>query len=230
MRILIVDDEQSIREQLENLLKKQKYLVDSVADGEQAIRRILEQPYDLIVLDIMLPKMDGFEVLREIRSEKIDTPILMLTAKGGLEDKVKGLDAGADDYLPKPFSTAEFMARLRALLRRSSHVGSSVLKVKNISLNTMTREVTVNDSLISLTPKEFAILEFLMYNKNRSISRFTLAEHIWGDEFDPFTMSNYIDVHVKNLRRKIGDSDAELLQTIRGIGYILKEDSNENTK
>lgn len=224
MRILIVDDEQSIREQLEDLLKKQKYLVDSVADGEQAIRRILEQPYDLIVLDIMLPKINGLEVLREIRSEKIDTPILMLTAKGALDDKVKGLDAGADDYLPKPFSTAEFMARLRALLRRSSHIGNAVLKLKNISLNTMTRELTVNGSPISLTPKEFALLEFLMYNKNRSVSRFTLAEHIWGDEFDPFTMSNYIDVHIKNLRRKIGDADAELLQTIRGIGYILKED------
>ncbi|MEZ0329367.1 MAG: response regulator transcription factor [Dissulfuribacterales bacterium] len=224
MRILIVDDEQSIREQLEDLLKKQKYLVDTVSDGEQAIRRILEQPYDLIVLDIMLPKINGLEVLREIRSEKIDTPILMLTAKGALNDKVKGLDAGADDYLPKPFSTAEFMARLRALLRRSSHVGNAVLKLKNISLNTMTREITINGNPTSLTPKEFAILEFLMYNKNRSVSRFTLAEHIWGDEFDPFTMSNYIDVHIKNLRRKIGDPNGELLQTLRGIGYILKED------
>jgi DNA-binding response OmpR family regulator len=149
----------------------------------------------------------------------------MLTAKGAVEDKVKGLDYGADDYLAKPFATAELMARIRTLFRRSGEQLHAVLAVNDIALDTKTREVRRQDQIIELTPKEFSILEFLLYNKNRAVSRFTLAEHVWGDAFDPFTMSNFIDVHLKNLRHKIGDSaDNKIIRTIRGIGFIIEDD------
>ena len=224
MRILLVDDEAALREQLGAMLTGQKYIVNTAADGAEALDMIFNQPFDLIILDIMLPKRDGLAVLREIRQADISTPVLMLTAKSGIDDKIKGLDLGADDYLPKPFSAAELLARVRALLRRVSEHASSVLAIKDIRLDTVTREVTVGGQAVQLTPKEFAIIEFLMYNKNRAVSRFSLAEHVWGEDFDPFTMSNYIDVHIKNLRRKIGDHEGCVIRTIRGIGYIVKED------
>ena len=147
----------------------------------------------------------------------------MLTAKGEVHDKIKGLDQGADDYLPKPFSIAELLARIRALLRRSTEPGVPVLGIKDIRLDTITREVTKGAEAIQLTPKEFSILEFLLYNKNRAVSRFSLAEHVWGEDFDPFTMSNYMDVHIKNLRQKIGDVDGSVIRTLRGVGYIIRD-------
>ena len=186
--------------------------------------RIFTQPFDLIILDIMLPKRDGLSVLHEIRQAEIRTPILMLTAKSEIDDKIKGLDQGADDYLAKPFSAAELLARVRALLRRVSENVRPVLEIGNIRLDTIVREVTTGGKPIQLTPKEFAILEFLLYNKNRAVSRFNLAEHVWGEDFDPFTMSNYIDVHIKNLRHKIGDAGGNIIRTIRGVGYIIKEE------
>ena len=202
----------------------QKYMVDTAADGEEALDRIFDQDFDLIILDIMLPKKDGLTVLWEIRQAKIQTPVLLLTARGEIDDKIKGLDQGADDYLAKPFSTAELLARVRALFRRVTEQVTPVLEIGDIRLDTVSREVTADGGAVQLTPKEFAILEFLLYNKNRAVSRFSLAEHVWGDDFDPFTMSNYIDVHIKNLRRKIGDSDGGVIQTIRGVGYIIKEE------
>jgi DNA-binding response OmpR family regulator len=223
VRILLVDDEKDIREQLSRVLAGERYLVDTAGDGDEALDRIFDQAYDLIVLDIMLPKRDGFNLLKEIRTSGIRTPVLMLTARGQIDDKIRGLDQGADDYLVKPFSVAELLARVRALLRRVSEHAVPVLKARDIRLNTITREVTAGTSAVQLTPKEFSILEFLLYNKNRAVSRFSLAEHVWGEEFDPFTMSNYIDVHVKNLRRKIGDSNGSLVRTIRGMGYIIQE-------
>jgi len=225
MRILVIDDEPELLEQIGRALIEQQYTVDLVTDGEKAMERLYCDPYDLILLDIMLPVMDGFDVLREMRAENINTPVLMLTAKGDIEDRVKGLDLGADDYLPKPFSIAELMARVRALLRRNSRNGSSLLQVKNIKLNTSTREITVDNKPVKLTPKEFLILEFLLYNKNRAVSRFNIAEHVWGDEFDPFTMSNNIDVHVKNLRRKTNDIEGKLVTTVRGVGYMVIDES-----
>jgi DNA-binding response OmpR family regulator len=224
MRILLVDDESAIREQLGAMLTSQRYIVESVADGEKALERIYDQPYDLIILDIMLPKLDGLAVLREVREAKIGTPVLMLTARGEIGDKIKGLDQGADDYLAKPFSAAELLARVRALLRRASEHGKPVLEVKGIQLDTVAREVKMHGQAVELTPKEFSVFEFLLYNKNRAVSRFSLAEHVWGDDFDPFTMSNYIDVHIKNLRRKIGDSGGVIIRTLRGVGYIIKEE------
>jgi DNA-binding response OmpR family regulator len=224
MRILIVDDEIKLLQQLQEAITADKYDVDTAADGEAALDRLFANPYDLVILDIMLPVMDGLNVLREMRRADIKTPVLMLTAKGDIEDRIRGLDLGADDYLAKPFSIAELMARIRALLRRTSDQGISLLGTGTLTLNTATREVEINNQPVNLTPKEFSILEFLLYNKNRTISRFNLAEHVWGDEFDPFTMSNFIDVHIKNLRRKIGDSNGAIIQTIRGIGFLVKDD------
>lgn len=224
MKILIVDDEPQFLKQLKQSLTGYKYDVDTAVDGEEALDKLFASLYDLILLDIMLPKIDGLAVLKEIRHADIKTPVLMLTAKGEIEDRVKGLDLGADDYLAKPFSIAEMMARIRALLRRTSDHGTSILKIRDITLNTMTREVMKNNKFINLTAKEFAIFEFLLYNKNRAISRFSMAEHVWGDDFDPFTMSNYIDVHIKNLRRKISDISGTVIQTIRGVGYLIKDD------
>ncbi len=223
MRILLVDDEPELLEQVGRMLRRQNYTVDTAMDGETALEQLFAEPYDLVLLDIMLPEKDGFAVLRELRAEKISTPVLMLTARGEVDDRVKGLDLGADDYLAKPFSMAELLARIRALLRRGGVHGSSILQLLDLRLNTATREVSRGDQAVSLTPKEFSILEFLLYNKNRAVSRFSMAEHVWGDDFDPFTMSNNIDVHIKNIRRKINDVDGKLIGTVRGIGYMSRD-------
>ncbi len=224
MRILIVDDEENLVEQIRLALTQQKYTVDTAFDGEEALEKIYVEPYDLILLDIMLPKRDGFGVLFELRDEKNSTPVLMLTAKGAIEDKIKGLDMGADDYLAKPFSMEELLARMRALLRRSNELVSPILEIDTIILDPAKREVHKDGQLLELTLKEFSILEFLMYNINRAISRVSIAEHVWGDEFDPWTMSNSIDVHIKNLRKKIDDSKGQIIRTVRGVGYIIKDD------
>ncbi len=231
MRILVVDDETDLQEQICRVLVEQNYICDTAENGEEALERLFSDPYDLVILDIMLPGKDGFEVLQEIRKDKIATPVLMLTARGEIEDRVRGLDLGADDYLAKPFSVSELLARIRVLLRRADNHSSAVLTMENIQLNTATREVFRGKEQISLTPREFSIFEFLLYNRNRAISRFTMAEHVWGDEFDPFIMSNNIDVHIKNLRKKIGEKGGRLILTVRGIGYIIKDSNpDENTK
>lgn len=222
MKILIVDDDCSLLEQLQQILTRQRYIVETAADGEEALDKLCENPFDLIVLDIMMPKIDGLTALRQMRKMGIDTPVLMLTAKGDAANKVKGLDLGADDYLAKPFSLDELLARVRALLRRSGSQCESVLRVQDLALDTISRKVTKCGNPVELTPREFSILEFLLHNKNRAVSRFSLAEHVWGDDFDPFSMSNFMDVHVKNLRQKIGDSGpGKIIRTIRGIGYII---------
>ena len=224
MKILVVDDAPDLLDQLRRELTRQKYDVDTAADGETALDKLFDNSYDLVLMDIMLPKIDGLTVLKELRRAKTQTPVLMLTARGAVEDRIKGLDFGADDYLAKPFAMAELMARIRSLLRRGGEQGDAVLAIRDITLDTKNREVRKKDLRLELTPKEFSILEFLLYNKNRAVSRFTLAEHVWGDEFDPFTMSNFIDVHIKNLRRKLGDADAKtIIRTIRGIGFIIEE-------
>ncbi len=224
MRVLIVDDEPELCEQIAQTLRQQQYTVDTAGDGDLALEMIFSDPYDLIVLDIMLPGKDGFAVLDELRQEGVATPVLMLTAKGEVANRVKGLDLGADDYLHKPFSMAELLARIRALLRRSHEQVSPLLVIGPISLDTNTRIVTLGNEPVNLTPKEFSLLEFLFYNRNRAISRFNMAEHVWGDAFDPFTMSNNIDVHIKNLRRKLDDQAGRIIATVRGIGYMARDD------
>ena len=223
MRVLIIEDEPELREQIATTLRRQNYTVDTAGDGAIGLDMVCTEPYDLLILDIMLPVQDGFAVLRELRAENIATPVLMLTARVEVEDRVRGLDLGADDYLLKPFSMAELLARIRALLRRSHTQTSPLLIVGDIHLDTGTREVSRNGQPVSLTPKEFALLEFLLYNRNRAISRFNLAEHVWGDAFDPFTMSNTIDVHIRNLRRKLDDQAGQVIVTVRGIGYMVRD-------
>ena len=223
MRVLIIEDEPELRAQIAETLRQQNYTVDTAGDGVTGLERACTEPYDLLILDIMLPVQDGFTVLREMRAEQVATPVLMLTARVEVEDRVRGLDLGADDYLLKPFSMAELLARIRALLRRSHTQASPLLTVGDIHLDTGTREVTRSGRPVSLTPKEFALLEFLLYNRNRAISRFNLAEHVWGDAFDPFTMSNTIDVHIRNLRRKLDDQAGQVIVTVRGIGYMVRD-------
>ena len=223
MRVLIIEGEPELRAQIADTLRQQNYTVDTAGDGVTGLERACTEPYDLLILDIMLPVQDGFAVLREMRAEQVATPVLMLTARVEVEDRVRGLDLGADDYLLKPFSMAELLARIRALLRRSHTQASPLLTVGDIHLDTGTREVTRSGRPVSLTPKEFALLEFLLYNRNRAISRFNLAEHVWGDAFDPFTMSNTIDVHIRNLRRKVDDQAGEVIVTVRGIGYMVRD-------
>ena len=226
MKILIVDDEEMLLNQLKHAFEKQRYLVETALDGEEALRILDENPVDLIILDIMLPKRDGLSVLEEIRANGLKTPVIMLTARVATQDKVKGLDKGADDYLAKPFSFDELLARIRALFRRANDQHDLILQIGDLQLDPGKREVTKAGVPIQLTAREFSVLEFLLYNKNRAVSRFNLAEHVWGDDFDPFSMSNFMDVHMKNLRKKIGDSGSgAIIRTIRGVGYIISDDT-----
>lgn len=224
MRILIVDDDAHLLQQLKTVLREQHYAIETACDGLRALEAVSQNIFDLIVLDTMMPNVDGLSFLREIRKESIDTPVLMLSARGATEDRIKGLDLGADDYLAKPFSLDELLARIRALLRRKNNQADSILRAGNIQLDTIARTVTKAGGQIDLTPREFAILEFLLYNKNRVVTRFSLAEHVWTDEFDPFSMSNFMDVHIKNLRRKIdGPARDGIIETVRGVGYTISE-------
>lgn len=224
MRILIIDDEGALLEQLQQILSRERYIVETAADGESALDRLFDASFDLIILDIMMPEIDGLSVLESARKAGIGTPVLMLTAKDDIEDRIKGLDLGADDYMSKPFSLEELLARIRALLRRSGGQAEPVLKILDLQLDTVSREVTKGGQPVVLTPREFSILEFLLYNKNRAVSRLSLAEHVWGDAFDPFSMSNFMDVHIKNLRHKIGDTGMDsIIRTIRGVGYIIED-------
>lgn len=221
MHILVVDDEAAMRDQLRQTLSQQHYEVATAARGEEALDKLCNDTYDLVLLDIMMPGLDGMAVLREMRRIGLNTPVLMLSARGETTDRVQGLDQGADDYLAKPFSMAELLARIRSLLRRRGG-RDPVMTVGHISLDTVSRTVTSYGSPVPLTAKEFAILEFLIYNKGRAVSRFNLAEHVWGDDFDPFTMSNFIDVHLKNLRKKTANAAGDsIIRTIRGVGYII---------
>ena len=222
MKILIVDDDLVLLQQLQSALEGRNYTTLTARNGDEALDAFHESAYDLVILDIMMPGLDGLSFLREIRDGKDETPVLMLSAKGDIEDKIRGLDLGADDYLSKPFSVNELLARVRALLRRKNGPGDSLMKIGNLTLDTVSRQVSVDDCEVDLTPKEFAILEFLAYNKNRVVSRLSLAEHIWHDDFDPFVMSNIMDVHIKNLRRKIGVARGYNLRTVRGVGYLLR--------
>lgn len=224
MKNLIVDDDCVLLEQLRAILEEQRYVIETAQNGAKALEMLFSEAYDLLVLDVMMPGLDGLAVLREVRSESLDIPVLMLSAKGDIEDKIRGLDLGADDYLSKPFSLSELLARVRALLRRKGGGGDSVLRAENLVLDTVRRTIEKEGIPLELTPKEFSILEFLLYNKGRVVSRLILAEHIWQDDFDPFSMSNSMDVHIKNLRRKIGDNAREgMIKTVRGIGYLLKD-------
>jgi DNA-binding response OmpR family regulator len=223
MRILIVEDEEKLALALKRGLERKGYAVDCAFDGEEGEYQIETgaEDYDLIILDIMLPKKDGMEVCREIRAKNINLPVLMLTARDKTEDKVLGLDSGADDYLVKPFSFEELLARIRALLRRPKELFPEELKIRDITMNCATRKVFKKGREIPLTTKEFSLLEFLMRNVNQVVNREQIIAHVWDYDFDSF--SNVVDVHIKNLRKKLEDKGEEkLIETIRGAGYRLK--------
>lgn len=221
MRILVVDDDRRLCSVIKRGLLEETYAVDVAYDGEEGEYMGEVNPYDLIILDIMMPKKDGIEMCKELRSKRINTPILMLTAKDAVEDRVRGLDAGADDYMVKPFSFNELLARVRALLRREAVTKSPEIKLGDLVLNTLTREVRRGDRTIELTTKEYVILEYFMRHPNVVVTRTMLEEHAWDYDFD--SMSNLIDVYIRRLRRKLDDNENEsVLQTVRGAGYRLK--------
>jgi len=224
MRILVVEDERKVASFIRQGLEEEGYAVEVVGDGAAALERLIEGPStDLVVLDIGLPKLDGLVVLKAARQQKIQAPVLLLTARDRLSDKVAGLDLGADDYLTKPFAFDEFLARVRALLRRGGGQRAPVLRVGDLSLDPATREVTRGRRRVTLTAREYALLEYLMRSAGRVLTRPMLAQHVWGLEFDP--ESNIVDVYVGYLRRKIdGEGEPPLVHTVRGAGYVLKEE------
>jgi len=222
MHILVVDDETKVASFIQRALEAEHYEVDVVHDGEAALQRARIDNYDLLILDVMLPKRDGLEVLRELRQGGSQLPVLLLTARAGVSDKVSGLDLGADDYLTKPFIVEELLARVRALLRRGGGTPAPTLKIADLVLDPATRKVTRCNRPIELTAREYALLEFFLRNCGRVLSRAVIAQHVWGVSFDTFT--NVIDVYVNYLRKKIdADFETKLLHTVRGVGYVLKE-------
>ena len=222
MRILLVEDDQKVASFIRKGLEEEGYAVDVAAEGEAGLFMGLDRLHDLIILDVMLPKKPGFQVLRELRQAKVATPVLMLTARDTVEDKVQGLDAGADDYLTKPFVFAELLARVRALLRRRAEARSPKLQVADLVLDPATRSVTRGGQPITLTNREFALLEYLMRNAGRVLTRTAITEHVWDYDFDSGT--NVIDVYVNYLRKKIdAGHEPKLLHTVRGVGYVLRE-------
>jgi len=222
MRILVVEDEAKVGSFIRRALEEESYAIDLCVDGAEGLDLALAGTYDLIVLDVMLPRLSGLEILQRLRKEKVKTPVLILTARAQLEQKVKGLDAGADDYLTKPFAIEELLARVRALLRRGMGESAGLLQVEDVVLNPATREVTRGGQRLDLTTKEYALLEYFMRNPGRILTRPMIAEHVWNLDFDTFT--NVIDVYINYLRKKIdADFSPKLLQTVRGVGYVLKE-------
>jgi heavy metal response regulator len=222
MRILLIEDEKKVANFIERGLKEEYYAVDVVYDGENGIYMAEVNEYDLIILDIVLPVKDGISICKELRKKKIYVPILMLTVKDGVQDKVLGLDSGADDYVTKPFAFEELLARVRALLRRKNQNVTTVLKVADLELNQLTHEVKRAGKEIALTMKEYTLLEYLMLNTNQIVTRTMISEHVWNESFDSFT--NVIDVYVNYLRNKIDKGfKKQLIHTVRGIGYVLKE-------
>jgi DNA-binding response OmpR family regulator len=220
VRILVVEDEPGIANFVRQGLMEAGYAVDLAWDGQEGLDYALAADYDALVLDIMLPYMDGLELLRELRDRGYKTPTLMLTARDTVEDRVEGLDVGADDYLVKPFAFPELLARIRALLRRPPLQTGTVLTVGDLQMNTSTRQVRRGNRLVDLSPREYAVLEYLMRHPDQVLTRTQIGEHVWN--FDFYHESNVVDVYIGYLRRKIdGDSDIPLLQTIRGVGYRI---------
>ena len=225
MRILVVEDERDLNRIITKKLKIEGYSVDSCFQGEEAIEYIDMTSYDTIIMDIMMPRKNGYEVLSHMRSKGNTTPVLFLTAKDALEDKVKGLDLGADDYLIKPFHFDELMARIRAMVRRNYGVVSNRIQVANLTLDLDTRVVKRAENIIELSAKEFAILEYMMQNVGIVLSRERLEEHIWSYEYQG--ASNMIDVYIRYLRIKIDKNyEPKLIHTVRGVGYVLREKGN----
>ncbi len=228
MRVLIVEDEKYLAEALSQLLTQQNYTVDTFNDGEEGLDNALTGIYDAIVLDVMLPRINGFDIVKTLREEKISTPIILLTAKSDVKDRIHGLDCGADDYLPKPFDTGELLARLRALTRRGNEVivNNNELKIGDITLDTTTMQLSGTQREASLTKKEFELLEYLIINKSMVISKEQIIEKLWG--FDSEAEGNYAEVYISFLRKKLAFvSKCVTIATVRGIGYRIRSESND---
>ncbi len=222
MRILVVEDEKKVANFIKHGLEEERYIVEIAGDGITGLDIAMNNHFDAMLLDVMLPGKDGFTLLREIRDAGISTPVIMLTARGNVEDRVSGLDLGADDYLPKPFSFEELAARLRSILRRSSPEKTTKLRCGDLILDTVSHLAYRQGREIELTTKEYSLLEYLMRNKNRILSRSTITQHVWKHNFDP--ESNIIDVYIKRLRSKIEKDDIKpIIQSIRGVGYRMRE-------
>jgi DNA-binding response OmpR family regulator len=222
MRILVVEDEKSLREIVAARMGREGYAADSASNGVEALEYIESGSYDCVILDIMLPKKDGITILKEMRGRGDQTPVLLLTARDSIEDRVSGLDCGADDYLVKPFAYDELSARVRALLRRGTENKSNELAFADLRMNLLSREVTRGGRSISLTVKEFALLEYFLRNPNRTLTRDQIINHVWNFDFDNNT--NVVNVYMRYLRGKIDEgSEEKLIHTIRGVGYIMKD-------
>jgi DNA-binding response OmpR family regulator len=223
MRVLVIEDETKVGSFIKRALEEESYAVDLCEDGAQGLDMALSGSYDLIMIDLMLPSLPGLEVLARLRKEKVQTPVMILTAQSKVDQRVKGLDAGADDYLTKPFAIDELLARVRALLRRGPVESPGILQIDDLMLNPATREVTRGGQRIDLTVKEYALLEYFMRHAGRVLTRPMISDHVWNQDFDTFT--NVIDVYVNYLRNKIDRGRArKLIHTIRGSGYMLKAD------
>lgn len=221
MRILLVEDDTDVARFIGKGLMEQSYAVDVADDGETALYMASINTYDIVILDVMIPSPDGLEVCRTLRGAKSTVPILMLTARDTVDDKIAGLDAGADDYLPKPFEFGELLARLRALLRRGGATVSAMIKVGGLEIDTRSHRVTIGKKPLTLTTKEYSVLEYLARNTGKIVTREEISEHVWNQDFDPF--SNLIEVYINRLRRHIERvSDCRLIQTVRGAGYMLE--------
>ena len=224
MRILVVEDDRKVASFIRKGLEEEGHAVEVAGDGAEAVERATDgAPWDLVILDVMLPKGDGFGVLKTLRQEGLRMPVLMLTARDAVGDKVTGLDLGADDYLSKPFAFEEFLARVRALLRRGGGGPAPVLRLADLSLDPATREVKRGARRVELTAREHTLLEYFLRNAGRVLTRPMLAQHVWGLDFDP--ESNVVDVYVGYLRRRIeGQGERRLLHTVRGVGYVLRDE------
>ena len=222
MRILVIEDDADLAQFICKGLKEERYAVDLAADGVEGLELALANPYDLLIVDIMLPKLDGFTVCRRLRAAGNPVPVLLMTARDTVEDKVSGFDVGADQFLTKPFAFAELLARIRALLRRGNPQSELThLKVADLKLDLPSRRVWRGGKEIVLTNKEFALLEYLLRNQNRVLTRTSIIDHVWGLSHDP--MTNIVDVHIRSLRSKIdGNASPSLITTVRGVGYMLE--------
>ncbi len=226
MKILVVEDEKQIADFVKKGLTEQGFLVELCDHGDEAMERILDQPYDAIVLDIMLPGRDGLSILKQFRKKGHTTPVILLTARSELDERIEGLNTGADDYLTKPFYVEELTARLHAVLRRSSDEQMSLLQAGDVSVNVLTREVKRRGESVRLTAREFSLLEYLMRSPGRVYTRTQILEHVWGYDFDPNT--NLVDVHIQRLRKKVSpDKENPVIETIRGVGYRVCKDGAE---
>ena len=223
MRILVVEDDLHMASLVARVLRESGYAVDVVGDGVGAVERLLDKEYDLVVLDILLPGLDGFAVCRRLRADGAAVPVLMLSARSEIADRIRGLEIGADDYLPKPFEHAELLARVKALLRRAQiSSGSAKLKVRDLTIDPSTRRVERRGKEITLTQKEYLLLEYLVRNAGRTVTREMIGEHVWKHQLDPLT--NVVDVYINYLRRKLGEDKADpLIRTVRGSGYAIHE-------